>query len=393
MSSSQVLKAQVEDIHHIKVCGNSKTYCGHPRQGGIYNFGHGELALVHFHAPCNYEKREDVKHDYGGYHSRSAVLLQRSFASGETWPEENNIVIYNETAPPQERRRFLFEQGDIGRQDIDMSRPESIFYFGRTWPGPTSSPEGIPNMVCFALRSPDKGKTWETVPTIISPPQSSGYCLKDNHPVLELPDGSFIGAVSVFPPGAVSLYGSDDDGLTWEYLAEVASDPTGRGRVTYAGLLLLPSGRLQCYMLNIGGQYNAIFMSYSDDGGYSWCSPRPIVGWGSSPWRERRRKDQYGGRVYYRSPWPLLLRDGRILVLFARRKPPYGIGGIISEDDGDTWSNELIIRDDGSGPDLGYPVATELEDGRIFTAYYFMVDDGNNFGGSRFIGGTFFRVM
>ena len=42
--------------------------------------------------------------------------------------------------------------------------------------------------------------------------------------------------------------------------------------------------------------------------------------------------------------------------------------------------------------DIGYPQAVELEDGKIFTAYYYMVADGNNFGGSRFIGGSFFRL-
>ena len=75
------------------------------------------------------------------------------------------------------------------------------------------------------------------------------------------------------------------------------------------------------------------------------------------------------------------LRDGRIVVLFARRTRPAGIGLFVSEDDGATWSAEAIVRDDGSGGDLGYPVATQLDDGRIFTAYYFMEDDGNNFGG------------
>ena len=41
---------------------------------------------------------------------------------------------------------------------------------------------------------------------------------------------------------------------------------------------------------------------------------------------------------------------------------------------------------------LHFRQAVELEDGKIFTAYYFMVAHGNNFGGSRFIGGTFFRL-
>ena len=68
------------------------------------------------------------------------------------------------------------------------------------------------------------------------------------------------------------------------------------------------------------------------------------------------------------------------------------MGLIVSEDDGATWSNEAVIRADGSDGDLAYPVATQLDDGRIFTAYYFMEDDGNNFGGARHIAGSSFRL-
>ena len=92
--------------------------------------------------------------------------------------------------------------------------------------------------------------------------------------------------------------------------------------------------------------------------------------------------------VRYNSPWPLRLEDGRIVVLFTRRKPPYGIGLILSQDDGETWSDEQVVRADASTRDIGYPVATEIEPGRIFLAYYYTLDDGNGFGGTRFIAGS-----
>jgi hypothetical protein len=41
---------------------------------------------------------------------------------------------------------------------------------------------------------------------------------------------------------------------------------------------------------------------------------------------------------------------------------------------------------------LGYPMAVELEDERIFSAYYYNLDDGNAFGGTRYIAGSFFRI-
>ncbi|MBN2560809.1 MAG: exo-alpha-sialidase, partial [Phycisphaerae bacterium] len=103
--------------------------------------------------------------------------------------------------------------------------------------------------------------------------------------------------------------------------------------------------------------------------------------------------DRAVGSNVYRSPWPMLLADGRILVLFARRRFPYGIGGTISEDGGKTWSEEFVIRAGGcSVPDIGYPVACQLEDGRIFTAYYYNMPGGTRLTSVRYIAGTFFRV-
>jgi len=397
---------EITDVRHVKVHGSRDAYCGHPRQGGIFNFGNGELAVIHNHAPCAYERPEDVRHDEFGYHARSVALLQRSLDGGETWPEELDVTVWDEAAPLEERRRFLFPDEPV-REEIDMSRPESVFFFGRSWCG-EERPDGGHCIVCFALRSADKGQTWESVPAVVPCPAPIEQIHKDGHPLVRMPDGSFLGLMSGYGggvPGQVMLYGSDDDGLTWEYLAEVARDPTGGGRPTYPGLLLLPNGRMLGFMLQIGGRGHFIGMNHSDDGGYSWSELTPIVRWGHSPWIARRKAQlqRAGGsggwtrgldapRKFYRSPWPMLLHDGRILVLFARRKPPFGIGGIVSEDEGKTWSQEFVIRDDASTPDIGYPVATQLEDGRIFSAYYFTLEDGNQFGGSRFIGGSLFKV-
>ena len=65
---------------------------------------------------------------------------------------------------------------------------------------------------------------------------------------------------------------------------------------------------------------------------------------------------------------------------------------VISSDDGRTWSHEFVIRDDAVSDDVGYPVGCQLKDGRIFTAYYYTLPDGNNFGGTRFIAGSRFRL-
>lgn len=381
------------DIEHLQVDYAKDRYAGHPRQGGIFDFGGGEIAVLYNRAPCAYQTYADVGHDYTGYHNRSQVILARSFDGGRTWDRRHDVVVFDQTAPILVRRAWLRqvdEQPTIIRDNIDLNAPDTALFFGRTWAGEGDPPE----MLAFVLRSADRGQTWERVPTPFRPPTANGMILKDGHPAVHMPDGTRLVVAS--HAGAVWLFGTDDQGLTWECLSRVCVDPTGLGRPTYAGLLLLASGRLQCYSLNIGGWRDAIQMCHSDDGGYSWSEPTPIVRWGQSPWVARRAAGAWAtGPAFgkhYRSPWPMRLADGRTLVLFARRKPPFGIGVIVSEDDGATWSPEQIVRDDASGPDLGYPVAIETAPGHIFTAYYYMLDDGNGFGGTRFIAGTHFRL-
>ncbi|MGH2355218.1 MAG: hypothetical protein ACRDJN_26715, partial [Chloroflexota bacterium] len=96
------------EIHHVKICYSTDTYCGHPRQSGIFTYGNGELAVLHSHAPCRYQVRDDVSHSFTrGYASRASILLQRSTDGGRTWPREHDVVVYDESAPLNERRAFL----------------------------------------------------------------------------------------------------------------------------------------------------------------------------------------------------------------------------------------------------------------------------------------------
>src|SRR6476661_2137389 len=128
--------APIQDVVHIKLHGDKTTYCGHPRQGGIFNFGGGEIAVLHNHAPCAYQTRTDIQHDFGGYHSRSTLLLQRSTDGGRTWPGESEVEVWNEAAPVEERRKFLLAAFTSPRESIDLSKPESIVMFPRTFLGP-----------------------------------------------------------------------------------------------------------------------------------------------------------------------------------------------------------------------------------------------------------------
>ena len=381
-------KVRISDVHHKVICGGKHLYCGHPWTFGIRDFGGGEIVIAHFHAPCAYREPRDVWHDFG-YMRRSKVILQRTLDGGETWPKELSLVLYDHTRPIEEQRRWLF-QSEPRYEEIDMSKHDSTLmtlraYVGDPYVNPRTG-DVARGLVILAIRSADRGRTWENSPILIKP--STMAEIADTGSFLKMDDGSllhtFVGLTRRMAEDFLEhaiVYCSEDDGLTWHYLSTIARDPFGEVHYGYPALLALPDGRIMSTlgMMTFRGGVRWVGVTFSDDGGLTWSEPRRITRWGTSP-------------------YPVLLKDGRILIVYAwRRTPPYGIRGRVSDDGGLTWSEEFIIRGDGAGPDLGYPVATQLDDGRIFVAYYFNVYDDvarerNLRGGRRFIGGTTFYL-
>lgn len=69
------------------------------------------------------------------------------------------------------------------------------------------------------------------------------------------------------------------------------------------------------------------------------------------------------------------LADGRLLLVYVDRRNREGTGsavcGKISADQGETWSEELVLRGgEGTTGDVGYPVVAQRPDGRLVTVYY-----------------------
>lgn len=174
----------------------------------------------------------------------------------------------------------------------------------------------------------------------------------------------------------VAVYASPDGGTTWNYLAPIQSSAPDAVFVNryYASPVLFADGRilvaLRC-QIDARNAWPEIFES--DDGGRSW--------------RYLSRPSDWGG------PTDLtLLNDGRLLAVYGYRVRPYGIRARVSEDDGNTWGPELVLRDDAGSWDLGYPRTVKLSGGRVLTAYYFnRADDETQCdGGVRHIAATIF---
>ena len=70
-------------------------------------------------------------------------------------------------------------------------------------------------------------------------------------------------------------------------------------------------------------------------------------------------------------PTLMKLTDGRMCLTYGFRGEPYGIHARLSSDEGQSWGETIILRNDGGSHDLGYTRTVQRPDGRIVTVYYF----------------------
>lgn len=69
------------------------------------------------------------------------------------------------------------------------------------------------------------------------------------------------------------------------------------------------------------------------------------------------------------------MQDGRLCVSYGYRGAPFGMRARLSLDDGQTWGEEIILRDDGRTWDLGYPRMVQRPDGKLVTIYYYTTEE------------------
>ncbi len=156
----------------------------------------------------------------------------------------------------------------------------------------------------------------------------------------------------------VALYTSSDEGINWVRKSYI-DVPAGYSLENFHephilelanGVLL---GAIRCQSAPNDKDQNifTVFTCFSYDNGNTWTVPQPTNLKGSPPHL-------------------MLHSSGAIIMSIGRREAPFGIRAVVSFDNGVTWSDEYIIRDDAPDGDLGYPATTELDDGSLITVYY-----------------------
>jgi len=198
----------------------------------------------------------------------------------------------------------------------------------------------------WMVRSTDGGVTWSArYPTIVNSP----------HGPFQVADGRLVypGVELWAEPRRVGVCESADDGQTWRWLAEIPVRP-GDDPEQYHELhgVETGDGRVLVQIRNHNkANPGETLQSESADGGKTWSVPRPIGVWGLPSFLTR-------------------LRDGKLLMTYGYRRPPFGNQARVSVDWGRTWSEPVVISSDGAGVDLGYPSTVELDDGSLLTVWY-----------------------
>jgi hypothetical protein len=199
----------------------------------------------------------------------------------------------------------------------------------------------------WLIRSTDGGLSWSSrIPTIVNSP----------HGPVQLRDGRLLYAGKELwtTDRRIGVAESTDDGLSWHWLAAIPARKGDDAAKRYHELHLVeaPSGRLLVQIRNHNeANSGETLQTESSDGGKTWTEPHSIGVWGLPPHL-------------------LALRDGRLLMTYGHRRPPFGNQARVSSDEGRSWSEAMILSGDGIGGDLGYPSTVELGDGSLLTVWY-----------------------
>lgn len=222
----------------------------------------------------------------------------------------------------------------------------------------------------YTLRSSDGGTTWDK-PAAVS---IANVYIRGN--VVEREDGSLLAPFYGYRDGAwrVVVGKTDDRGVSWEEHAIVAPEE-GYGFFE-PNLYRSPSGKLILFIrcqnskpeAGDGQSAYPLATSESSDGGITWSAPVKRHFYSPSPFHALR------------------LDSGQVLLTYGYRFRPFGIRAVVLDPECGNLerAEEVVLREDGHGSDIGYTSAVQLKDGRVLVTYYYS-EQGERY---RYIAGT-----
>lgn len=357
-ASSQSLAAPLAPsakVHDIKVVSQTPDlYCGWPT---LTRLSDGQLMLVwsggrESHV-CPFGRVESMRsRDNGETWTWPRTLLDGGIDdrdAGIVQTTQGSILVTTFTSLAYEE----YTLKKVLRRDKDAADawPEERL---QRWLGVhnrLTEPERKNELGQWMIRSTDGGITWSArYPTIVNSP----------HGPIQLSDGRLLYAGKrLWTQGReMGVCESRDDGQTWKWLAGIPTRNGDQSR-NYHELHAaeLGDGRIIAHIRNQNKSHDReTLQTESNDGGKTWTVPHSIGVWGLPSFLTK-------------------LADGRLMMSYGYRRKPFGNQARVSEDGGRTWSQPVVISDDGAGGDLGYPSTVQLEDGSLITVWYEKMKD------------------
>ena len=350
--TAAVAEKPVKGAKNVVVYREAGRFAGWPANHGAWSWGN-EI-VVGFE--LGYLKPNKGNHHAIDYSKPAEHVLARSLDGGETWKLEKPEGL---KPPPGAKVAHVPTIGGKPVTDcpggIDFTSPGFAL---------TARMTSIHSGHSRFYYSLDRGKTWRgpyRLPNFGQPgiAARTDYLVNGKHDLMMF----LTAAKSNGKEGRVICVRTRDGGKSWKLVSYVCPEPKGNE------FAIMPSSvRLGKQTILTAIRYRKFIDLYrSTDNGKTWnYLSRPAPATGGNP------------------PSLVLLHDGRLALTYGYRLKPYGIRARLSEDQGKTWGEEIVLRDDGGSWDLGYTRSVERPDGKIVTAYYF--NTGAN--SERFIGAT-----
>lgn len=347
MMSEASAQALEKDVVHLKVYHEPGRYAGWPANTGIWAWGNEILTGF----SKGYYKDNGVKHGIDRQKEEIHVLA-RSADGGESW----------EVTDPGKDGVYI-PMAEFGTQRTDVAMPaykklkrplnftrKGFVLLARMGSDKQSS----------LWASENKGHDW-TGPFALPDFGKQGTAARTDYIVYGKRDCMlFLTSMkSDGQEGRVMCVRTTDGGMSWSFVSWIGEEPAGysimpaSARVSQNEILVTARNKEE--------DESFIASYHSGDQGRTWSYLGRVVddtGIGNPPALVR-------------------MSNGHLCLVYGYRSDPGGkktsdIRARISADNGRTWSRDYLLRNDGSGRDIGYPRVVQRSDGKIVIVYYFM---------------------
>lgn len=349
----------LEEPRHVVVYHEAGKYGGWPANHGIWSWG--DEILVGF-TVGDYLDMGDSHHI--NRETPELHFLGRSMDGGETW-----------TVRDPGKEGYLIPEGGflqrVERTDVEIPKarePEGGVEFSHPDFAMTVRTTDINSGSSRFFYSYDRGKVWEG-PFLLPNFGAPGTAARTDYIVNGKDDCfAFITAAKQDgDEGRPMCIRTRDGGKTWTMEGWIGPEPEGFSIMP--ATVRLDDGALLTAVRRREGERRWIAAYRSEDEGKTWeylNDPVEDAGIGN--------------------PAAMIkLRDGRLALAYGFRGEPYSIRGKLSDDEGMTWGDDVVLRDDGGDRDVGYPRMVQRADGKLVVVYYF---NSPSLGPERFIGAT-----